>query len=317
MNQTVPLPASGEAATPAHADIGDSRPTAFTAQDGLTLRGRYYPAAVKTTRRPVVCLAGLTRNGRDFNRLCLALSSGARARDVYTLDMRGRGASDWDKTWRNYAVLVELADVIDFMTVHGLFDAAIIGTSRGGLIAMGMMAVQPTRVGALVLNDIGPVIDSAGLARISAYVGATPQPHDWPAAADLMKRANQKEFPRLKDDDWMTLAHQWFNEDDQGRPAPGYDPAIARTFAQAKGGIPPLWPQFQATTRVPCLTIRGANSDLLSHDTVAQMARQHPRFSEMTVADQGHAPLLRDQPTIDAIATFLADTDPRTTMRAH
>ena len=297
----------------------DGEPLAFTARDGLVLRGRKFAASAPSVahRRPALCLAGLTRNGRDFNALVAALSSGPAARDVYTLDMRGRGASDWDKNWRNYAILVELGDTLDFMTVHGLHDAAIIGTSRGGLIAMGMMAVQPTRAGAIVLNDIGPVIEAAGLKRIAGYVGTMPKPGDWAEAADMIRRGLAREFTALSDDDVMALARQWYNEDANGGPAPGYDPAIARTFAAAKDGIPALWPQFEAVTRVPCLTLRGANSDLLSAETVTEMGQRHPRLRAVTVANEGHAPLLRDTGTIAAISAFLTETDATGHARDH
>src|SRR5690606_5085283 len=117
------------------------------------------------------CLAGLTRNSRDFHDIALALSrNGRNPRPVYTLDMRGRGLSESDPDWKNYAVPLEMLDVIDFTTLSGISDAAFIGTSRGGLIAMLLAAAQPMLIGALVLNDIGPVIEADGLARISGYV---------------------------------------------------------------------------------------------------------------------------------------------------
>ena len=135
-------------------------------------------------RRPAVCLPGLTRNGRDFHDLALTLAGNPEdSRDVYTLDYRGRGLSQSDPDWRNYAVPVETQDVLDFMTMRGLSNAAIIGTSRGGIIAMVMAAAQPSSVGAVILNDIGPVIEPAGLGRIAAYVGR---------AADKVAR-NEKE----------------------------------------------------------------------------------------------------------------------------
>lgn len=285
----------------------------IVAQDGTVLRGRHHhaapPPAKERPRRPVLCLAGLTRNGRDFNRLAEALSQGPTARDVYTLDMRGRGYSDWAGDWKTYTVQTEIADTIDAMTVLGLADACIFGTSRGGLIAMGLGAVQPGRIGCVVLNDIGPVIDIAGLTRIGAYVGAMPVPETWGEAAQLVKRGNQRDFTAVDDETWEILARQWFDEID-GHPAAGYDKDIAKTFELAKSGIPELWPQFEALTRVPCLTLRGANSDLLSAATVEEMARRHPQLRAHVVADEGHAPLLRDATTLTAIADFLADTDP-------
>src|SRR5690606_914696 len=116
--------------------------------------------------RPVLCLAGLTRNSRDFHDIAMALSSGENARDVYALDCRGRGRSQHDPDWRNYSIPVEVLDVQDLITLRGLEKTAIIGTSRGGLISMALAAAQPTIIGAVVLNDIGPVIERDGLTRI-------------------------------------------------------------------------------------------------------------------------------------------------------
>jgi pimeloyl-ACP methyl ester carboxylesterase len=285
------------------------RRLSIVVQDGLTLRGRHYPAPSSSDhRRPVLCLAGLTRNGRDFTRLAETLSSGPAARDVYTLDMRGRGLSDFAKDWKTYTIQTELNDVIDAMTALGLFDVALIGTSRGGLIAMALGAVQPGRIGVLVLNDIGPVIEVDGLTRIGAYVGATPAPQSWADAADIVKRGNQRHFPDVSDDEWLVFARQWFNERD-GKPVLGYDLDISKTFQLPKDGLPELWPQFEAVTRVPCLTVRGANSDLLSADTVAEMARRHHRFESHVVPGQGHAPLLRDAETLTRISDFIASHD--------
>ncbi|MEM7776701.1 MAG: alpha/beta hydrolase [Pseudomonadota bacterium] len=282
-------------------------PIHMTTQDGLRLSGRHYPAP-RSSRRAVVCLAGLTRNVRDFDVVAAALSSGPHARDVYCLDMRGRGGSDHDTDWRNYTVLVEMFDVQDFMTVFGLHDVALIGTSRGGLIGMGLAATQPTRLGAIVLNDIGPVIEPSGLARISGYVGQTPVPATWNEAVALCRKLAGPDFPDVGDAEWAAVARQWFNEEN-GHPAVSYDPDLAKSFLESKSGIPDLWPLFGALKRVPCLTLRGALSDLFSEATLDAMAQKHPRFRSHTVPQQGHAPLLRDPETIEVISTFLVSAD--------
>ncbi len=281
----------------------------FTAGDGLSLYGRHYRANHKGHARPVLCLAGLTRNSRDFDSLAVALSQHPQTpRDVYTLDMRGRGGSSHDSDWRNYAVPVELQDVIDFMTMTGLHDAGIVGTSRGGLITHVLAAAQPTRLGAVVLNDIGPVIEVDGLLRIAGYVGRTPMPKNWIEAARIVRELSNRDFPGMTDADADAVARQLFNERN-GRPAAGYDKKISRSFSILDGPIPALWPQFEAMKHVPVMVIRGANSDLLSRATVEEMHRRHPRLTSLEVPAQGHAPLLRDAPTINAIASFFAATD--------
>lgn len=287
------------------------REITFTSRDGLRLYGRHYPAAFHdgTARRPVLCLAGLTRNGRDFNVIAEALSQHpATPRDVYTFDYRGRGLSENDPDWHNYSVPVEAADVLDFITVTGIAGASVIGTSRGGLIAMVMGALQPRAIGPVVLNDIGPVIDQKGLGRISAYVGRIPLPASWTEAGALVHDMGKRAFPNVGVAECVEIARQWFNEH-KGRPAPGYDPALSNALSVLDGPIPELWPQFETLKRVPILVLRGENSDILSTATVEEMRRRHHALASYVVKAQGHAPLLRDAETIDVVAQFLATTE--------
>lgn len=289
-------------------ESGNSAPEEiyFSARDGLKLHARRYGAHSENRGRvrPVLCLPGLTRNGRDFHDLAVALSSDPTSpRDVYTLDYRGRGLSAFDPDWRNYAVPIEMLDVLDFITVAGLESVAVIGTSRGGLISMIMAAARPAVIGALVLNDIGPVVERAGLARISAYVGRVPLPNSWGDATKLVRDLNKRAFTTVSDQEWEAVARQMYNERN-GRPAPGYDPKLSNSLSVLDGPMPSLWPQFEALRRIPLLVLRGANSDLLSPETVEEMRRRHANFSAITVPNQGHAPLLKDAPTIGAIQAF-------------
>ena len=280
----------------------------MTSRDGLRLYGRHY-VAPQSKRRPVVCLAGLTRNSRDFHVIAEALSSaGGKSRDVYTFDCRGRGSSEHAGNWKDYAVPVEMLDVQDFMASQHLHEAAIIGTSRGGLIAMVLAAAQPSLIGAVVLNDVGPVINYDGLVRIAAYIGKSPTPRTWEDAAQQVEAANAAFFPSVAKDDWAAIARQFFNEKD-GRPALAYDPALANSFSVKDDKIPELWAQFLALKRVPCMVVHGEKSDLLGGDTVAEMQRRHPNCRALTVAGEGHAPLLRDASTIGAIRDFLVEAD--------
>ena len=118
-------------------------------------------------------------------------------RDVYALDCRGRGHSEHDRDWNNYSLLVELNDVLDFMTMKGLHNAAIVGTSRGGLLAMMMAVLRPGAMGAVVLNDIGPVIEREGLARIVAYVGRMPLPATGRRRPNSSREMNRRQFPAV------------------------------------------------------------------------------------------------------------------------
>lgn len=286
----------------------------FIQRNGLKLYARRYPArhaspdAARHRLRPVFCLAGLTRNSRDFHTIAVALSQGDRARDVFTLDSRGRGLSDYDPDWRNYTVPCEMQDALDFMIARGLEGSAILGTSRGGLIAMVMAAAQPGFLGPVILNDIGPVIERDGLSRIASYVGRMPLPRDWPEAAGMIRDMNAHAFTAVEDLEWDPIARQLFNEKN-GRPAPGYDPKLGQAFSSIDGAIPPLWAQFDALKRNPVLVIRGLNSDLLTQATVAAMRQRHPDLTELAVAGQGHAPWLRDAASINEVRRFLDRTD--------
>ncbi len=282
-----------------------NRGGAIKVRDGLNLHVTHWPASPTAAAPPVLCLPGLTRNGRDFADVATALSSGDDARDVFALDARGRGFSDHDPNWRNYTVPTETQDVIDVMTALDLHDAAILGTSRGGLVAMVLAAIQPGMVGSVVLNDIGPVIEREGLMRIAGYVGRIPLPNSWDDATRMVGDVSRKTFPAISDQTWSRVARAWFN-DKNGRPAPGYDANLGRTFSATDAAPPSLWPQFDALKHARLLVIRGETSDLLSAETVRQMQARHPNCASHIVKGEGHAPLLMDQPTIKTIKTFFA-----------
>jgi pimeloyl-ACP methyl ester carboxylesterase len=283
----------------------------FTARDGLRLYARHYPAPVGAQRRPALCLPGLTRNSRDFHALATYLSSSENpaARDVWAVDYRGRGRSANDPNPDNYTLQVELFDVLDLMTLASLHDTAVIGTSRGGLLAMILGSARPTSLGAVVLNDIGPVIERDGLMRIIAYVGRVPLPTTWAEATALVRDMNAREFPAVPAQDWEIIARQMFN-DDHGRPKHGYDQNLGKALPALDSEIPELWPQFASLANVPVLAIRGANSDILSERTLDDMRLRHPNLQTVTVKGQGHAPLLRDLPSMAAISDFLQAADP-------
>jgi pimeloyl-ACP methyl ester carboxylesterase len=281
----------------------------YTSRDGLRLYARHYPAPA-SSRRPALCLPGLTRNARDFHVLASYLSGAdhPQPRDVYAVDYRGRGRSAHDADWRNYAIQVETLDVLDFMTVAGIHDAALIGTSRGGLVAMIMATMRPASIGAVVLNDIGPEIERDGLARIVAYAGRVPLPNSWAEAATLTHDMNKRHFPSVPAQQWTDVARQWF-DDVNGQPAHSYDQNLAKAISLLDGPVPSLWLQFEALSYAPTLAIRGELSDVLSEQTLYKMCVRHPRLETFLVRGQGHAPLLLDLATHTAISRFLAASD--------
>ncbi len=149
-----------------------------------------------------------------------------------------------------------------------------------------LAAAQPTAVGAVVLNDIGPVIEHEGMARISGYVGRVPLPISWPDAARMMRELNRRHFPEISEAVWEDVARQWYNEKN-GKPAPGYDSNLGNALSVLDGPMPTLWPQFEALKRVPLMVVRGENSDILTAQTVDEMRRRHPAHGDRHRAEPG------------------------------
>ena len=282
----------------------------YESSDDLRLYARHYPAPDERFRS-VVCLPGLTRNSRDFHTLATYLSTHPeKPRNVYCLDYRGRGRSQYDSNWRNYVPYTELIDVLDFLTVQGLHRVGIVGTSRGGIIAMMMAALRPTAMGAVVLNDIGPVIETRGLARIVNYVGRMPVPKTWADAIHIMREINGRGFPDFTDAQWDQMARGVF-EERKGRLVLSYDRKLAKAIGTVdlSRPVPDLWPQFIAMGQIPAFALRGEHSDVLSAETLDEMVERHPNLRMMIVPEQGHAPVLQEQDPVEAIGSFFAVND--------
>lgn len=277
------------------------------APDGLRLHTRDYGSGRRTSGLPVVCLPGIARTAADFHELALALSAETGgSRRVLALDYRGRGLSDRDPNPSNYDVRVEMNDVQAQLMAAGVEEAIVVGSSRGGLIAMALSAVRPALLRGVVLNDVGPVIEARGLIRIRGYVGKLPAPRTLGEAADILRQASGAHFPILGDEEWTRLARRTWRQDG-GKLVTRYDPALMKSLdaLDLEAPLPNLWPFFDGLAPFPVLAIRGANSDLLSAETLDAMRARHPSLTTLTVPGQGHAPLLSDRPTLDAVRTFL------------
>jgi len=284
--------------------------TFITAPDGMIMDASCYGRG-SARPTPVVCLPGLTRTAADFEALALALShEGPHPRRVIALDYRGRGLSGYDRDPANYALNIELADVIAVVTALDALPAIFVGTSRGGILTMLLAAVRPSAIAAAVLNDIGPVIEPQGLMRIKSYVGKLPQPRNFEEGAEILRRVFHGQFPKLGPDDWLASAHRAYKEE-KGRMVPTYDVKLAKTME----GVAPerpmasLWKEFDALSAVPVMVIRGANSDVLSAATVDAMRARRARLEALEVPDQGHAPLLAEADTITRIVEFVGRCD--------
>ncbi len=258
----------------------------FTTSDGLALAYRDDGAG-----KPILCLSGLTRDANDFDDLAAVLPSSLR---LIRLDYRGRGQSDWADP-ATYQIPIEARDVIELLDHLRLDKVAIVGTSRGGLIAMVLASMAKHRLSGVLLNDIGPEIAKGGLGRIMDYLGVQPASTTFDEAAAGLKQALGQQFPDLDDARWLALAQRWFGMGEGGLTLT-YDPDLRTAMAAAEiGKAPDLWPLFDALAGLPLAALRGALSDLLSGDTFARMQERRPDMIAATVPGRGHVPFL-DEP---------------------
>lgn len=258
--------------------------------------------------RVVLCLHGLTRNGRDFANLATHLGTGAGgSHRVIVADQRGRGQSDRDDVPAGYNLMVYVADMFAMLNHLGIDRVTIIGTSMGGLMAMMMAVTQPLRVRGLVLNDVGPVLSPEGLERIRSYVGKGGEVRTWADAARATAEINAQAFPDFGLDDWMAFARRTYVEDASGVPVPDYDPAIAQGLVPESTAVAPpdMWPLWAGLAAFPVLAIRGGLSDLLSAQTLETMAASHPDLDTLTLPNRGHAPTLDEPDARAAIDAFM------------
>lgn len=273
----------------------------FDSQEGLRLYSRVYPGP--TAAAPVVlCLHGLMRTGRDFEGLADHLAAHYR---VIVPDVRGRGLSARDPNFNNYQIPVYLADVLRLLGGLGAQRVTIIGTSMGGLMAMVLGAMQPQLLAGIVLNDVGPEVEKAGIERIRGYAGKAPPVRDWREANAVVRLVYGAALPNLSDARWEKLTRACYREDAQGVPQADADPLIGEPLKDASKAAPDLWQWWPAIAKVPVLVIRGAQSDILSAATVERMKREKPDLQTLTVANRGHAPLLDEPVCVKAIDEFL------------
>ncbi|MDP2129381.1 MAG: alpha/beta hydrolase [Erythrobacter sp.] len=276
----------------------------WDSSDGLTLHYRNYPGPEGGTALPVLCMHGLTRNARDFTGLADELCA---TRRVIVPEMRGRGQSDYAPDSDTYTPATYVADVEKLLAEQGITRFIAIGTSMGGLMTMLMAPAQPGRIAAVVMNDIGPEVDASGLARISGYVGQGRSYPTWVHAARGLAEAHSAAAPDYTLDQWLEMAKRTMVVTQNGRIGYDYDMAIAEPFAKPGNAAPPnLWLAFEALRGVPMLLVRGGLSDLLSAETVKQMAARNPAMTSITVPRVGHAPTL-DEPEVRAAINALLD----------
>lgn len=269
----------------------------FTTSDGLSLHYTDEGAGL-----PILCLSGLTRNRTDFDYVTPHLHDVR----LIKLDYRGRGKSDWASDPMTYTIPVEGGDVVALMDHLDLPSAAILGTSRGGIIAMGLAATVPDRILGAALNDIGPELDPAGLENIMGYLGRDPvwTSHNEAASA---RATHMKGFANVPHERWVQEVQKLYRDTPEGLKI-NYDPRL-RDAVETGGATPApdLWPFFDALAGKPLCCVRGANSDLLSAATLAEMERRRPDMITAVVPDRAHIPFLDEPEAVLALRTWLQE----------
>ena len=276
----------------------------IASRHGLRLYCREYGDPT-SKRTPVFCLAGLARNAKDFDIPARRLAAHRR---VIAFDYRGRGRSSYDHDPSRYRPEIYLDDAIQIMMALGLHGALLVGTSLGGLLAMGMTVAQPGLVSGVVLNDIGPELDINATKGIMEVLGSAKPLDDWEHAIIRLKTV----LPNLNlesEERWRLFAEATYKQGDDGKLHPDWDPRAMAEAAKSTGEIPNLWPFYRALAGIPTLAIRGALSDIFTDETFQQMKQVKPDLMQAVVPNRGHAPVLDEPQSEQAIDELLARLD--------
>ena len=251
--------------------------------------------------RVLICVHGLTRNGRDFDRLAGTMAQHYR---VICPDVVGRGQSGRLRNPAGYGVPQYAADMVTLIARLNVESVHWVGTSMGGLIGMALASMENTPIRKLLLNDVGPLITLESLQRIATYVGTDPTWATFDEALAFVKLVSAP-FGQLTEADWMHLTEHSVSQRSDGRWGFLYDPAIASplkaTFADKDID---LWPVYEMI-KCPTLVMRGAQSDLLTRETWQQMGERGPRAQLAEIQGVGHAPMFMTDEQISLARDFL------------
>lgn len=250
-------------------------------------------------------MPGLARNARDFELLAPHV---ARHRRTIVIEFRGRGESAYAKDPMTYVPLTYVQDVVALLDDMAIDRFATIGTSLGGLVSMLMAATLPGRLIGAVLNDVGPELQTAGLARIRDYIGAGGSQPTWMHAARAHAELNGAIYPHFSIHDWLRLTKRTHRLTPEGRIVTDYDKQIAAPLRTPGGEAPfDLWPVYRALGDGPLLILRGELSDILARTAGEKMVAALPHARLVEVPGVGHAPTLDEPEALAAIDAWVAE----------
>ncbi|WP_372918182.1 alpha/beta fold hydrolase [Sandarakinorhabdus sp.] len=276
---------------------------AFTADSVRLCWREHHDPRVPAGRPALLCLAGLTRNGADFAHLAAALGADWR---IIAPDLRGRGESGWARDSLTYVPLTYLRDLSLVLAAAGVERFVAVGSSLGGLLALRMTTAHRSAMAGVVLNDIGPAIEPAGLTRLRANVGRGGNWDTWVHAARDLGSRNEAIHPDWGLHDWLAFAKRLCRVGPQGRIIFDYDPRIAEPFRLPHGDAgADDWAAFDILAGVPVLSLRAERSDVLSAATQADMQRRLAGLTAVTVPGVGHAPTLAEPEAAASLLNYL------------
>ncbi len=270
----------------------------WNSADGVKLHYRDHDG--NRDRPPILCIPGLARNARDFEPVADRFAGDWR---VISIDLRGRGLSAYDPDPANYRPMVYVGDILKMLDQLGIADAVFVGTSLGGVCTMALALGDRERIAGALLNDIGPVVDSAGIDRIMGYVGKATRFAGWDEAIDQVSSRNLDVYPDYSRAEWERFVRRMAREDGSSVIF-DYDMAIASNFESA-ATAPEIWPLFQALDGRPVTILRGELSDLLNAEVAARMATEISDVELVTVPHVGHAPSLDEPESLAALDRLL------------
>ncbi|MFK8014971.1 MAG: alpha/beta fold hydrolase [Gammaproteobacteria bacterium] len=273
-------------------------------QSSDDLRLFYRDVGAGHTATPVLCLPGLTRNSRDFEDLAAYI---AHSRRVVCPDFRGRGFSEHDSDWRNYHPHTYVNDIWRLLDHLGIERTIVVGTSLGGLCAVTMAGAHPERLAGVVMNDIGPEINPAGIARIQSYTGTQEDVASWDEAIAQAREAYEFGLPGLSDEFWARFVRRSYRENADGTPKLDMDPGIGTAVRKLGPVMADPWQLFDALADIPVTIIRGMLSDILTTDITDKMQARLPHIHVVHVPNRGHVPLLDEPESLTAIDNLLKD----------
>lgn len=271
----------------------------FRTRDGLNLYFRDYEGP--GGRTPVLCLSGTGGNSTVYDDVAPHI---AKTRRVLTMDWRGHGKSDRDPDWQHYSYNVDRDDVIEFLGALGLPRVITVGTSLGGIVTMHIAGHKPDALAGAVMNDVGPVIGAAGRQRLHDNMGMPMTFVSFEEAARALKDRAEKDFA-FTPAEWLLRARRIYFRDTDGKVKANMDPMYGRVFRERKRP-PDWWHFYDGMLKIPVLAVRGAVSDILDAETVAEMQRRKPDLKTAEVPGRGHCPLLTEPEARSAMDPFLA-----------